>query len=517
MLNRNTSCCTYHRLLEVGVDQSTRASQFVTADAPAALPMANSGLDVSSNTLPPKFSASLDPAWRSHGAHVPHYRMADCLAKCLLGVGMMALGCTPESNAWTRTERVFWVGQYQKDLGAMVVAGGPTNDTLVLTSTRRQGSAGTGRGYLYQLNSDAPRESVERLSCQGEHCDNVSSGAAFWGGDVDGQSDACFVLGVSKLESGQVVNLWCRDAGERTREAPPTESTLFVPQLVFGSDTGTRPGFIASWAGERRFWYFPGNGDAASEHVAEVASASKSWGESIAVLPLGSDQYSSRLVAIGARDEGEVWLYRSEFPEPAQLKRVGCLGAYPGFGRKLVAGDLDADGVGDLLVLDDTHVTAFSGHVLSVLGPQTDPSCDLEALPAGAVMASVSCASGGVTSGCARADFGAAVVIADLDGDGDGEIVVGAPGMDVYDNRSVGAVLIYDVEGDDPNALTEQLVVTDLEPDARFGAGIGVASGRNSDHLVVGAPGYGRIAVASCFQMTRPELRPKWCPAELEE
>ncbi len=425
---------------------------------------------------------------------------------------VVAAGCSPEHTSWTVVDSVYWVEGYEKDLGAMVVAGGETSDTMVLAGTRRQGSAGTGRGYIFTLNSDDPSGSVERLSCKSEHCNSVSSGAAYWGGDVGDVADDCFTLGVSKTEAGQDINLWCRNAGEQVRTAPPTQSPLPVPQLVFGSDTGTRPGFLASWVGERRFWYFPGNGDEPSEHIAESASASKSWGESIAVLPLGFDQYSSRIVAIGARDEGEVWIYRSEFPEPAELKRVGCLGSFEGFGRKLIAGDLDGDAVGDLLVLDDTHVTAFSGKVLAVLGPQSEPSCDLEALPAEAIIASVSCASGELTSGCKDADFGASVVIADLDGDEDGEIVVGAPGMDVLDDASIGAVLIYDVEGDDPNALTEQLVVTDLEPDARFGAGIGVAKGRHSDHLLVGAPGFGRLGIAPCFNMTRAELRPKWCP-----
>jgi hypothetical protein len=102
--------------------------------------------------------------------------------------------------------------------------------------------------------------------------------------------------------------------------------------------------------------------------------------------------------------------------------------------------------------------------------------------------------------------------VADLDGDGDGEIVVGAPGMEVADKPSVGAVLIYDAEGSEPHVLTEQLVVPTLSAEARFGTALGVAFGRHSDHLVVGAPGIGQLAVASCFRLTPAELRPAWCP-----
>lgn len=525
MLNRNTFCSTYHRLLGVGVGHSIESSQFLSADAPAAPATVRSLPSGAPRTVPPKISAFEDRRIPSPRWSVPHYRVADCLVKWTLGVkrtlelkttwalGVLAVvGCSSQNNTWSVTEKVYWINEFERDLGALVVSGGSARDTVVLTGTKRQGSAGTGRGFLFNVNSDDPSGSVERLSCKSEHCNKVSTGAAYWGGEIDGDADDCFTLGVSASDSGQDINLWCRNGGEQVRAAPSTESMLPVPQLVFGSDTGTRPGFLASWVGERRFWYFPGNGDEPSEHVAEAASASKSWGESIAVLPLGTDQYSSRIVAIGARDEGEVWIYRSEFPYPGELKRVACLGPLRGLGRKLIAGDLDGDLVGDLLVVDDTHVTAFSGKVLAVLGPQAETSCDIEALPAGAIIASVSCASGDLTSGCEDADFGASVVIADLDGDDDGEIVVGAPGMNVLEDASVGAVLIYDAEGDDPNALTEQLVLTDLEPDARFGAGIGVAKGRNSDHLLVGAPGFGRLGIAPCFEMTRAELRPKWCP-----
>jgi hypothetical protein len=204
-------------------------------------------------------------------------------------------------------------------------------------------------------------------------------------------------------------------------------------------------------------------------------------------------------------------LARAGFPSIDAPLRIGCLGDREGFGRRLGSGDLDGDGLTDLLVADETSVTAFSGAALAgVLVEQETPACSLASLPADTILASVSCASGGLTSGCDDADFGASMVVADVDGDADGELLIGAPGMAVA-GRQTGAVLVYDAESDDPNELTETVVDESLPVGARFGASLAIVQGKNVDALVVGAPGRGALVLAACFSITRPELRPKIC------
>src|SRR5690606_22892398 len=166
--------------------------------------------------------------------------------------------------------------------------------------------------------------------------------------------------------------------------------------------------------------------------------------------------------------------------------RVGCLGTRQDFGRTMTAGDVDGDGIDELLVADDEYVTAFSAGALAALVEQQGDAGSLAGLPASAVVASVSCASGGKTSGCSRAAFGAAIAVADLDGDADGEIVVGAPGMALAGVGQAGAVLIFDAEGEQSHQLNEQHYDLTLPLGAAFGRSIQVVKGRNTDYLAVG-------------------------------
>jgi hypothetical protein len=190
--------------------------------------------------------------------------------------------------------------------------------------------------------------------------------------------------------------------------------------------------------------------------------------------------------------------------------RTGCLGDRPDFGRRMASGDVDGDGLTDLLVADDEFVTIFSGTALAMIDEQATPGCSLASLPDAAILASVSCASGGLTSGCSGAEFAASIVVADLDGDSDGEVLIGAPAMTVAGERS-GAILVYDAEGDAPHELTEAVTGDQLPAGARFGESLAVVRGEHTDGVIVGAPGMGAVFLAPCFSITPAELRPKVC------
>jgi hypothetical protein len=189
-----------------------------------------------------------------------------------------------------------------------------------------------------------------------------------------------------------------------------------------------------------------------------------------------------------------VWLFRGTDGKP-----VGCLGG-PGLGLALASGHVDGDESDDLVVSDGTNVTVISGKALAGLEPATDITCSMAALPEGALIASFGCGSRETVTGC-PGGFGASLDVGDLDGDGDGEVLVGAPGMSVRGTANAGAVLVYDAEGDRPQLLTDQLFVSSSEPDDRLGSAVIAARIDGRDVVVAGAPGSGRTLVFYCSDL----------------
>ncbi len=77
--------------------------------------------------------------------------------------------------------------------------------------------------------------------------------------------------------------------------------------------------------------------------------------------------------------------------------------------------------------------------------PQTASSeCSLSSLPPAALISRLSCGSTSSVTGCEKSEFGAALAVGDLDGDGDGEVIVGAPKMTVRGEENAGALLVYE-------------------------------------------------------------------------
>src|SRR5690606_33888788 len=116
--------------------------------------------------------------------------------------------------------------------------------------------------------------------------------------------------------------------------------------------------------------------------------------------------------------------------------------------------------------------TVFSGASLGQLPPATSSRCALNALPEGGVIASFGCGSSGAAKGCRGSHFGHSLSVGDLDGDGDGEVIVGAPRMTVYGYERAGAVLIYDAEGDDAHELTDIYYSSAAEGGDRLGEAV---------------------------------------------
>jgi hypothetical protein len=96
--------------------------------------------------------------------------------------------------------------------------------------------------------------------------------------------------------------------------------------------------------------------------------------------------------------------------------------------------------------------------------------------------------------------------VGDLDGDGDGEVIVGAPDMTAREQKRAGAVLVFDVEDDRPELLTNILFWTSAETDDKLGTSVAAVPIERRDVVVAGAPGNGRAAVFYCPSFAEPAL-----------
>jgi hypothetical protein len=165
-------------------------------------------------------------------------------------------------------------------------------------------------------------------------------------------------------------------------------------------------------------------------------------------------------------------------------------------------------------VSDDYNVSVISGAALGALPEAPAPACSLAALPAGALLASFGCGTTTEVADCEGSLFGASLAVGDLDGDGDGDIVVGAPRLRVRDVERAGAVLVYTVGGGDggsPFALGEVKYISSAESDDLMGSAVAAPRVGTRSIIAAGAPGGGKTALFYCSSLVPPALRGTRC------
>lgn len=171
------------------------------------------------------------------------------------------------------------------------------------------------------------------------------------------------------------------------------------------------------------------------------------------------------------------------------------------FGAALAAGDIDGDGYVDLSIgspgedAGGLREQPASGAVTVIYGS----SGGLRVRPGAS---SFSQNSVGVAGGAeARDEFGAALAIADFDGDGHGDLAIGAPGEGISGRAGAGAVNVLYGRSDGLSPAGDQLWHADdrgikgiAAANDLFGLTLaaGDLSGNNRAELAIGIPG-GRI------------------------
>jgi hypothetical protein len=332
----------------------------------------------------------------------------------------------------------------------------------------------------------------------------------------DEDLDLCFVSGVgSKPTQGNGLLVRCDDDSEFVLRVPAGRVTDAVDAAVDGADPvvatlaadrNAAPALLAGVPSVQAAWFYAPRSFLPIELAPPVPQADDSYGTTVAV----AEGESARLFAVGAPGENHVWLFR--VPTGGAPEAVGCLGGPRGFGRALAAGRVNGDTTDDLVIADDVNVTVFDGaNVLDLESGATLADCSLASLPAGSVIASFGCGSTRDVTGCASSEFGAAVAVGDLDGDGAGEIAVGAPRMKVRDVAQAGAVLLYDVGSDAAILLADAQFLSSAESGDLLGLAIATPEIDGRHIVAAGAPGGGKVALFYCNDLLSSALAGRRC------
>ncbi len=328
----------------------------------------------------------------------------------------------------------------------------------------------------------------------------------------------CFSVGTgSVMKPG--LEFRCRDASEYTLDIPSTALKLLQFSIdnrqaydyPMASDRTDHPALLVALPQLHTAWYYAPR----SIHFTELAPpkaladegdpTNATFGKSLTVLTIGD----SRIFAIGVSKKSEVLLWKADGTD---AKYIGCLGGVSGFGRALAAGPVNKDDNDDLVVSDDTNVTVIDGSALFDLPETTSTECSFASLPEGALLGSFSCGSTSSMTGCASSEFGAAVAVGDLDGDGDGEVIVGAPQMTVRGESGAGAVLVFDAEKPSDASFVDAKFLSSAEAGDGMGGSLATPHIKGRDIILAGAPGNGKAALFYCSPLIAPGMGGSRCP-----
>jgi hypothetical protein len=358
-----------------------------------------------------------------------------------------------------------------------------------------------------------------------------------------------------------VFRVW--EAGKLELGAPFREG---CPTGVCGMGTGTALAGIAEWTDPDGATHAlcalttaPGDGEAAmlcpdlDRQFLLSGVANVGFGTAAVALPPGSDAGVALLSAPGAPGGGALYRYAQGsntvaeitlpdgiLDEGFELGAVLAVGALPtgdvlvaaqapgapkvvvfvlnasgievraclhgsavGYGGALALGDVDDDQVPDLFIGFDRVAPARSQVVEMYSGADLPTDAGCVAWPE--LPTEIDCPEGAEIE-CADSGFGSALAVGDVDGDGDGDLVVGAPMATVGGQSEAGALFILPSDGSFPSeAGAVSVSLSTPAAEDRLGTTastvathLGISGATPRQEPVAGVPGADAVAVFLC-------------------
>lgn len=373
------------------------------------------------------------------------------------------------------------------------------------------GTPGRTRAALFDLGTGtSPLESaLSENFCTSETggCFLGSSSAAIPRGigPSDKEVENCYALGLgAKLDNPAGVLIECEDKTVFTIDVPDEIRGEIqkgldnaLPEIVaLSSDDREEPALVAGLQSFATALYYPSIDADFVELEAPLSAKGPSFGQTVNVARVGD----RNLVTIGGPEQDSIYFFSVDDGASPTPSYLGCVRGEDGFGRVLAAGPVFEDVAAPMLAVSDLEqVLLFDSALLLELDAGSEPECvTLAALPRGAEVTSLKCGETGAVKGCGASDFGASVAIGDVDGDGDGEVVVGAPGMSARDVSNAGAVAYFDLEDPSDTEITDLKFIASAEGGDRLGTSLATARIESRHIVATGVPGSGRTAIFYC-------------------
>ena len=232
------------------------------------------------------------------------------------------------------------------------------------------------------------------------------------------------------------------------------------------------------------------------------------FGTDIAVASVASGGY---LIAVSSPKglepdvESAIWLYRvidgqvvHNQTQPEIPKPIGCLPGYvANFGTFMHTGQLFGDESEELFISDGETITIYDAGKLADSPPP--PNCGGAPLGNGFIT-TINCVETQSVKGCSFvSSFGRSIALADVDGNGQKELVVGVPELSVEGTSSAGAVLVYEVsESGEQTRLLEARFISSRDTGDSLGASVAGLRIGSRDVIATGASGLGSFFLFYC-------------------